>query len=204
MLVVGALSSPALGAVAYDESVSGDLSNSGLSPTPVTFLPGSNLISGTSGKNSAGVVDRDYFTFTLDPNEYLTGIMVLPGTTPIGFSFLGIQSGNQVTVSPTGGTATGLLGWTHYSLTDVGTDILPRMGIPAKGSSGFTPPLGPGSYSVWVQEASPGTANYRFNFLVALVPEPSAWAMMLIGFGAIGIALRGRRTTVPELRGTAA
>jgi hypothetical protein len=25
------------------------------------------------------------------------------------------------------------------------------------------------------------------------VPEPASWAMMLVGFGAIGAAIRGRR-----------
>lgn len=31
------------------------------------------------------------------------------------------------------------------------------------------------------------------GFLVASVPEPASWAMMLLGFGAIGIAVRRRR-----------
>jgi hypothetical protein len=43
-----------------------------------------------------------------------------------------------------------------------------------------------------VQEANVGTANYRFNFLVGSVPEPSTWAMMLAGFGLIGMAMRRR------------
>ena len=34
-----------------------------------------------------------------------------------------------------------------------------------------------------------GTANN------GAVPEPSTWAMMLMGFGAIGVALRRRRST---------
>jgi hypothetical protein len=33
-----------------------------------------------------------------------------------------------------------------------------------------------------------------FGELVA-VPEPSTWAMMLLGFGAAGVALRRRRKT---------
>ena len=30
---------------------------------------------------------------------------------------------------------------------------------------------------------------------IAAVPEPATWAMMIIGFGAVGVAARRRRTT---------
>lgn len=144
-------------------------------------------------------MDRDYFTFTLGPNQFLTAIDVLPGTVPIGLSFIGLQTGNQVTVSPAGPTAAGLLGWTHYSLGDVGTDILDNMSVPANGSTGFAGALGPGTYAVWAQEASPGIEPYSFNFVVSLVPEPSTWAMMLLGFGALGVAFRRRRRSTVTL-----
>jgi hypothetical protein len=190
---------PAAAAVAYDEGVSGDLSNNGLAPTLISLGVGSNTISGTSGRDQAGVIDRDYFTFTLGANEALTAINVLQGTVPIGLSFIGVQTGNQVTVSPTTTTAAGLLGWTHYDASDVGTNILDDMGIAANGSTGFTGPLGPGTYAFWVQEASPGTATYAFDFVVAQAPEPSTWLMMLAGFGLAGVALRrGRRLQQAE------
>jgi len=31
------------------------------------------------------------------------------------------------------------------------------------------------------------------------VPEPGTWAMMLLGFGAAGFAMRRRRTALPQL-----
>ncbi|MEP6982885.1 MAG: CHRD domain-containing protein [Sphingomicrobium sp.] len=34
------------------------------------------------------------------------------------------------------------------------------------------------------------------GFLVAVVPEPATWMMMLLGFGAIGLAVRRRQTSV--------
>lgn len=41
----------------------------------------------------------------------------------------------------------------------------------------------------------PGTARYTVLSAVGNVPEPSTWAMMLIGFGGVGVALRRRRTS---------
>ena len=40
--------------------------------------------------------------------------------------------------------------------------------------------------------ATPGTANVtgRFTLVTAPVPEPSTWALMLLGFGAVGAAMR--------------
>jgi hypothetical protein len=63
LLCAGTMST-ARAATAWDESVSGDLANVGTGATAVTFGLGSNLVLGTTGRSN-GVVDRDYFTFTL-------------------------------------------------------------------------------------------------------------------------------------------
>lgn len=187
---------PSAGATGYNESA-GDLSNSNTSPTPVTFGVGDNFITGTTGSTS-GVIDRDYFTFTLAPGEELTAIMVLDGTTSIAGpdplnprSFIGVEAGGAVT-DPAAPVVGDLLGYTHYGPSLIGTDILDNIGSGA-GAQGFTGSLGAGTYSVWIQEANAGTANYAFNFLVRSVPEPSTWAMMLAGFGLIGWSMRRRR-----------
>src|SRR4051794_22479212 len=59
-LVCGVFSG-AHAAVVYNESVSGDLSNSGLTPTAVSVGLGSNAIMGSTGFVGDGV-DRDYFS----------------------------------------------------------------------------------------------------------------------------------------------
>ena len=195
--VVGALGTPANAGVVYNESVSGDFSNSGLSPTAVSFALGSNQIFGTTGKSAAGI-DRDYFTFTVPMGEELASLTVLPGTTSLAgslgaLSFIGLQAGNEVTLLTNATSAAGLLGWDHYSPGDIDTDILPAIGT-GLGATDFVPPLGPGDYAVWVQDTGTGTANYGFDFVVANVPEPASWTMML--FGLIGLAqlrLRHRR-----------
>ena len=192
VLCASALSG-AQAATAWDESVSGDLANVGTSPTAVVLVAGSNIVSGTTGRSAAGVVDRDYFSFTLPAGWQLDTLTMLPGTTflgPSGLGFIGVQAGTQVTVNPTGGSAAGLLGWWHYNANDMGTDILPSIGA-SPGASGFIGSLPAGSYAFWIQETTTGSAAYRFDFGVSAVPEAST-AMLLMA-GLAGLAFLRRR-----------
>jgi hypothetical protein len=188
LLAAAALCSTAVQAgVIYDESVSGDLSNSGLAPTLLTVSLGSNQLFGTTGKTN-NVIDRDYFTFTVPDGMELSGLTVLPGTQTLGTlgeSFIGIEEGPQVTVSTVATDATGLLGWYHYGADDIDTDILALMGTAGLGSTGFTPPLSADTYSFWVQEASAGTVNYGLDFEISSAPEPGSWALLLAGLAVL-------------------
>lgn len=174
--------------VIYDESVSGDLSNSGLTPTLVTVSAGSNQLFGITGKTN-NVIDRDYFTFTVPDGMELSSLTVLPGTQTLGAlgeSFIGIEEGPEVTVSTTATDATGLLGWYHYGAGDIATDILPLMGTAGLGSTGFTPPLPAHTYTLWVQEASAGTVHYGLDFAISpAAPEPGSWVLLLAGLAAL-------------------
>ena len=181
----------------YNESVSGDLSNSGLTPTLLTVSLGLNDLFGATGKNATtGIIDRDYFTFTVPQGEYLMAITVLPGTQtlgPLGDSFIGVESGTTLVNPSIAVDATGLLGWDHYGTNDIGVNILPLMGISSMNSTGFSGPLPAGTYSFWVQEASVGSVNYGLEFTVA--PEPASWTMLLTGMVAIaGTARRAARS----------
>ena len=85
-----------------------------------------------------------------------------------------------------------MLGWLHVAPTDQGTNILPAMGA-GFGSTGFTGPLGAGAYTVWVQDDHP--FSYDFSYDIGAVPEPSTWAMMLVG-----LAVARRRGTAKRRR----
>ena len=190
--VSGALSG-AQAATAWDEAVSGDFANIGTGATALSLGLGSNIITGTTGRSTAGVVDRDYFTFTLPAGWQLDSVTMLPGTTflgPEGLGFIGVQAGTQVTVNPTGGSPVGLLGWWHYNVNDMGTDILPSIGA-GPGATGFIGSLPAGSYAFWIQETATGTAAYNFEFGVSAVPEASS-AMLLMA-GLAGLAALRRR-----------
>ena len=176
-------------ATVYNEAVQGDLSNSGLSPTQITVAAGSNQIIGTTGQGANGL-DRDYFTVTVPSGLQLTSLMELAGTTVGGaVSFIGLQSGNQVTVATNAANATGLLGWSHYGGVTTDTDLFTTMSVPTQGSTGFTRPLNVGNYSFWVQDFNTGTFSYSFDLVLAPaaspVPEPKSYAMMLAGFMAL-------------------
>ena len=190
--VSAAVMSGAQAATAWDEAVTGDLANVGTSPTGVSLGLGSNLVRGTTGRSAAGVVDRDYFTFTLPVGWQLDSLTMLPGTTflgPSGLGFIGVQAGTQVTVNPTGGSATGLLGWWHYNVNDMGTDFLPSVGA-GPGASGFVGSLPAGSYAFWIQETGTGSAAYNFDFGVSAVPEASTSLLLMAGLAALSFLRR--------------
>lgn len=183
--------------VAYNESAvgSGDLSNTPNAPTSVSFGLGSNQVFGSTG--NLGGTDRDFFTFTVPAGARLVAVEMLRGTTSAGngsASFIGIISGNTFGATvPAGvaGAAT-LLGYHHYTPTEIGTDILDEiaLGNASAPPIGFTPPLPAGTYSVWIQETAPGSSvNYGFDF--KLVPDSGLgiWA----GLGVVGLMVSGLR-----------
>jgi hypothetical protein len=185
--LAAAFAPAAWASTSYVESVSGDLSNSGLSPTLIAVGLGSNQVIGTTGNPGTGL-DRDYFSIVVPAGAQLSSLTVLAGTVPLGLAFLGVQSGAQVTVSPTSGSATGLLGWSHYASTDAATDILPRIGT-GSGANGFVGPLGAGSYAFWIQDFNAGASTYAFDLTITAAPVPEPASAWLLLFGAVALAL---------------
>lgn len=182
---------PSFGAVVYNEAVNGDLSNDGLAPTVVAFAAGSNQVLGSTGRGTA--IDRDYLTFTIPVGLYMSSLTVLPTTTVGGAtSFIGLEAGPQVTLATSATVANGLLGWWHYAPAD--GNILSNMAIPSNGSSGFSL-IGPGTYSVWIQDFNAGTFTYSFDFALAPTPEPSS--LCSVGILFLGGFLLLRRSRGP-------
>lgn len=97
---------------------------------------------------------------------------------------------------------------TNLSLTGIG---VPAGGTPPAGVGSFStvgssnslslliPSLAAGNYRIAFGGTAPtngAVATGNLTFQVAPVPEPGTWAMMLVGFGAMGIAIRRRRRPV--------
>jgi hypothetical protein len=165
-------------------------------PTPVTFSLGDNIVSGLTGG-----FDSNYMTFTIAPGEALSSITVLDGSPDPDRIFFGIASGNTVKVDSSFTSAAGLIGWTLFSDKQDNTDVLGALGLAAPanfaavpGATGFTPPLGAGTYSTWIVDGDGGfdTVKYKLDFAVSAAPEPSTWLLMTLGVGLAGGALRRR------------
>lgn len=168
--LAAALFSAGASAAGYMEKKSGDMSGDGLNPTAVKLKLGDNVVDGDYGKAN-NVVDRDYFTIKIGAGQQLSAI-TLDAKTVIGgnSSFIGMQKGKQVTVDPNAADPADLLGWAHYGTPDEGRDILPDICAGA-GAKGCTAPIGPGTYSFWVQELATCACHYRFVFTVTAAAE---------------------------------
>ena len=59
------------------------------------------------------------------------------------------------------------------------------------GLSGLYLPAG--TYTLHIQGTRGTNTSYQGGIAFAAVPEPATWGMMLMGFGAIGFAMRRRR-----------
>jgi hypothetical protein len=66
--------------------------------------------------------------------------------------------------------------------------------------------VGAGTFTLRI-EGTPGTQNGAFGGNVAfvaspvgLVPEPATWAMMLLGFGAVGYSMRRRKVSYARVQ----
>lgn len=184
LLLALGFGAPGLAAVVWDEANNGDLSNDGLNPTTVGASLGSNIVNGSTGNPGTGV-DRDYFRFTIPVGAALTSITIQPNTTVSGSSsFIGLQAGPQLTVTPAGVGVENLIGFSHYGNADVGVNLLPLL------AASFISGLPSGTYSLWLQETG-GPVDYGIDFGVTAVPLPAAaWLLMP---GLLGLWARARR-----------
>ena len=180
-----ALSSVASAATIWTESVDGDLSSDAGAPTPVTFAMGSNVINGSV---STGTDGRDYITFTIQPGQALSALVLLmyddlntgaanDGNTGYQAIILGSTS-----LIPSGGNSLSFLGGSHVAPT-IGTDYLEIMASGTIAGTGFSTPLGPGTYSYHIQQTGPEPTAYSLDFVV--VPEPSYGALAIVGAGLV-------------------
>jgi hypothetical protein len=175
-------------ATVWNESTDGDLSNDRLAPSPLGLASGSNVVQATVGDGGMGI-DRDYFSITVPTGAALTGLTFTPYTSVSGgSSFIALEAGPQMTVTPTGAGIADLLGFTHYGNDAIGFDLLPLL---ASGLNGVLPG---GIYTLWVQETG-GPATYGIDFTVTPVPLPGATVLLVSGlFGLAGLRRRGRPT----------
>ena len=154
-------------------------------PTPAVYTPPTS--GGILGQVAAGTASTDTFTFNIVGSAALfSGQLSNTGITPggpgnINFSNILLDGmANMFSlVTPAGAAET-------WACCQPG------------GNGAFTLGTGPHTLTFTATNTSNvlGTYSGNFNFAVAPVPEPATWAMMLLGFGGIGFAMRRRRSPV--------
>lgn len=175
---------------AHIEVNDGDLSNDSGSPTLVSLVNGSNTVSGSAQAGS----DPDFFAIVLGANQQLDALVLTSYAGPAGGngSFLAVQSGLSINTGSAGAHLGNELIGKLPGLSQ-GDNILPELGTPRFGGSGFTGALTAGAYTFWIQETA-GTVDYTFDLQVSQVPLPAAvWLFGTALLGLIGIGRRKAR-----------
>ncbi|MEO7787633.1 MAG: PEPxxWA-CTERM sorting domain-containing protein [Sphingomicrobium sp.] len=130
----------------------------------------------------------DFILFTFDRAVNLTTIGLATFNMGTGASYLATKDSDlafKALTSPFSMGAVTTSGWT--TIAGSGAN-----GAVATGSNAFAT-----QWLVGAAFASDSNDGFKVNALtVSAVPEPGTWAMMLVGFGAMGMSLRSRRRKV--------
>ncbi|MFK7961671.1 MAG: hypothetical protein AB8G96_14235 [Phycisphaerales bacterium] len=155
--------------VVHDESVDGDLSSDPDAPTALGFELGANRIIGSVTSIAPG--DRDFITFVVPGGRELSMLQVVAWS-PADIGFVAVNAGATGFV-PSPGTNGEFLAGIHVGAANVGTDIMPNFVSDSLTNNSLPEPrLGPGTYTLVVQQASPVLSAYTFDFVLAEIACP--------------------------------
>lgn len=185
--VLALAASQASAAISFNEAAGGDLSNNNLAPTNLGPLGlGLSTISGKFGRplnapegGPADEPDIDYVTFSVAAGQQMDALFVITSDVGGAFAFIGLEAGPQISVPYDTVDASTLLGWHHYGSADQGQDILLPLSV-GPGAIGFTGPLGPGTYTLWIMELDQNR-QYDYSFGLRVVPTPAAAGLFALG-----------------------
>lgn len=148
--------------LAFDESTDGDLSNDPANPTARSLAAGANVVDFVTGAEDG----QDYLTVRLEPCMTLDSVFVqsYQGTDNDEVGALLLQRGEFLTVTPdtVANNIDQLLGFAHFGVGTIGSDVLALAGT-ASNVEGFTTPLAADDYTFWLNQTGP-QATYQLVF----------------------------------------
>lgn len=147
-------------------------------PPPIALVPGINVAyaPGTVGLGDPDIVAAGY---TFNDNDAATGttLFVIDSANDV----LATQNAATGVLTRIGALGVNVGARTSFDISGINTTFL------LSGNTLYNVNLTTGALT------SIGTTNGTFFGLSAAVPEPATWAMMIIGFGAVGSAARSSR-----------
>jgi len=194
---------PASGATVVGSSAYSSVQYGTLDPA----IAGGNLINGTSNPTLVGGLTPDpdprwLFADGSSADQYLIVDLNSPKT--VNYFEITYNGGDraplnyQVLTSSDGSTFTPITGYGPLAngiLGDYTAEYTTASPVTTQYVEFF---FGPGSFGLPGNGggAGQGAGIYQLDIELAPVPEPAAWALMLVGFAGLGAALRRRRGTV--------
>ncbi|MFM2410097.1 MAG: hypothetical protein RL481_925 [Pseudomonadota bacterium] len=182
-LALAISASPASAAIFIVDAFTHSVNGGGGTPlsTGLTFSAGTTLTvsSSTNDLWSAGALPRFSDANGLTGNRLATALD--DSGQPVG-TLIGINFG-----TPTFNGHTAAFG----SLVGRINGVYQTLGANFSGPAWAT-----GELQLFYWDSNQGDNSGQIAFNIAAVPEPATWAMMIIGFGLIGGAMRARRQTV--------
>lgn len=172
----------------------------------VNFAPGSYLAEGSIGGVTAAPIVNSMIG--ADTGAYLAAEPGAPVTiafsTPqndFGLLWGSVDNYNTLAFYACNPAMAGCTA--EYVMTGSGVTTTPVNGYQGYGGSSYVNLAFTGGENFSYVVASSSSPAFEFDFVSSGAPEPSTWAMLLVGFGALGFMLRGRRRALANLVTTA-
>lgn len=128
-----------------------------------------------------------------DPSFTATFNFTVPGSGNAAIAAISIKSSDASNIDFTSGWLDGV---TPFSITNGAIDVANINALIGSGAHTFT--------LNGTLNAPSGLGNGGFggdvNFTLARVPEPAAWALFILGFGAIGTTMRRRTAQIGSVK----
>lgn len=173
LALVAMLALPAAAAVVHDEAVNGDLSTNPAAPTPLVFVPGSNIVKASV---RASTDTQDYITFTVPFGTKLIALNQLMYS-PNNVGFMAFNAG-ATSYIPDVSTDVFFLSGIHANASNTGTDIMPLFVTNNVTSNALADPwLDPGQYCFVMQQANTTLTTYWLEFVIegAVPAQAPTW-----------------------------